>query len=227
MTIALVGDYDEAVVAHRAIPVAIKLANSAERTTIPFEWLHSDEINIEELSRFSAFWCVPASPYANMSSVLKLIEHARVNNMPFLGTCGGYQHAALEYAQNALGYSQAENAEVNPETTMPLITTLSCKLHGVKDQISLLPGSFIRSIYASGNVEEEYNCGYGVNRNYLSIFEGGDLCFSGYDEDGDPRALEIGVNDFFVGTAFQPERSALSGIAHPLVRYFVKCATRA
>lgn len=224
MKIALVGDYSDEVVAHRAIPTAIEFASEAESTTSAIQWIHSEEIVVEELSNYSAFWCVPASPYSNMENVLRVIEYARTNNIPFFGTCGGYQHAALEYARNALGYIGADNAEVNSETNMPLVAALSCKLYEVRNQISLAAGSFVQNIYQAEHVEEEYNCGYGVNPEYLSLFEGSDLTFTGFDKDGDPRVLEISNNKFFVGTAYQPERSALSGISHPLIRQFIKCA---
>jgi CTP synthase (UTP-ammonia lyase) len=227
MEIALVGDYKDDVVAHRAIPMAIKLASESESTTSTIQWIHSEEIVVEELVNYSAFWCVPASPYMNMENVLKVIEYARSNNVPFLGTCGGYQHAALEYVRNALGYREADNAEVNPEAKMPLVAALFCKLYEVQNQINLVPGSFVQNIYEAERVKEEYNCGYGVNPEYLSLFEGSDMAFTGFDEDGDPRVLEIKRNNFFVGTAYQPERSALSGSSHPLIQYFVKCAAHA
>ena len=223
MKIALIGDFNEEVPAHRAIPIALELT---KKPNISWDWIHTSEINLDQLSLYSAFWCVPASPYANMENALAAINYARVNNLPFLGTCGGYQHAALEFAKNALGFSEADNAEVNPEAQMPLIASLSCKLYDIKNSISLVPNSFAQSIYSKNEVDEEYYCGYGVNAKYLSIFENSDLAFSGFDQDGDPRVLEIRKNRFFIGTAFQPERSAFSGICHPLINAFVGCIGR-
>lgn len=226
MKIALVGDYNEEVVAHRAIPMAIQLASKAEQIPTQVKWISSENVVVEELAMYSAFWCVPASPYLHMENVLQVIEYARVNNVPFLGTCGGYQHAALEYARNALGYSEADNAESNPNAKMPVVSGLSCKLYEVQNKIHLTAGSFVESIYKQDQIAEEYNCGYGVNPIYLSLFDGSDLAFTGFDEDYDPKILEIKNNDFFVGTAFQPERSALAGHSHPLIRQFIKCAAR-
>ena len=68
---------------------------------------------------------------------------------------------------------------------------------------------------------EEYNCGFGINPAYLSIFDRGDMKFTGFDMSGDPRILEIISHRFFIGTAFQPERSAFSENAHPLVVAFL------
>ncbi|MEO0442166.1 MAG: hypothetical protein AAFZ92_00280 [Pseudomonadota bacterium] len=188
MTVALIGDYSLDVTAHRAIPLAIDLASDCQMS---YQWIHTNTIELATLKSFAAFWCVPASPYANMDNVLAVIEYARLHNIPFLGTCGGYQHAALEYAKNALGHCQADNSEVNPETTLPLISPLACKLYNVKNAITLTDNSLIRSIYGKAKVTEEYYCGYGINAQYLSLFDKSDLCFCGFDADGDPKALEI------------------------------------
>ena len=219
MKIALVGDYNEQVLAHQLIPKAIGLASDK---AVQFEWVHSNDIDTVSLQSFAGMWCVPASPYADMEKVLEAIHYARVNNIPFLGTCGGYQHAALEFARNALGKIEADNAEVNPDAQMPIIAALSCKLRDVEDTIQLVDNSFVQSIYGCSAIKEEYNCGFGVNAAYLSMFEGSALRFTGFDSDGDPRVLEIPNNDFFVGTAFQPERSAAGGQSHPLIARFIQ-----
>jgi len=49
---------------------------------------------------------------------------------------------------------------------------------------------------------------------------------SAWDQDGDPRAVELRDHPFFIGTAFQPERSALRGENHPLITAFVRAAAQ-
>lgn len=218
MKIALIGDYNEQVDAHRAIPLAIRLASE----DVDFEWLHTNEVDVDGLEQYSGFWVVPASPYENKDNVMQVIEFARVNNVPFLGTCGGCQHAVLEYAVNVLGYAKADNGEDNPTTTMPLIAPLSCRLNAANEVVNLVEGSIVAECYGTSTINEIYNCGYGINAKYLGLFENSGLHFSGFNDDGDPRTIEIPGNDFFVGTAFQPERSAFLGEGHPLVDRFVQ-----
>ena len=146
-------------------------------TPVEFEWLDSNELHQSQLLDFAALWCVPASPYNDTENVLNAIKFARLQNVPFLGTCGGYQHAALEYARHELGYSEADNTEIDPQTAMPLISGLSCKLYDEEGSIQLTQKSQIAEIYGASTIHEEYFCGYGVNRDYLRIFEGTDLFF--------------------------------------------------
>ena len=222
MKLALIGDRNESVVAHQAIPLAIQLASDEIGVKVNFEWVDTASIQSLDLTQFNAFWCVPASPYKSKEGALQVIKYAREDNIPFLGTCGGYQHAVLEYAKNVLGYSEADTTEENQETSMPLISSLSCKLYGESGSILLKDNSQIANIYQSNEVAEEYQCGYGVNREYLSIFKDSDLLFSGFDADGDPRVIELVGHSFFIGTAFQPERSAFNHQSHPLISAFLR-----
>ena len=224
MKVALIGDQNDEVIAHRAIPLALELNASQLAIDCTFEWIASDAVQKSDLTRFDAIWCVPASPYINRDGALKAIQTARENDIPFLGTCGGYQHAVLEFARNVLGFCKAENTEEFPEAEMPLISGLQCKLVEKTAGINLLKGSKVQAIYQARSVNEEYHCSFGVNPDYLSIFTDSSMRFTGFDNDGEPRALEIADHPFFIGTAFQPERAALLGQTHPLVTEFLRTA---
>jgi len=224
MKIGLIGDYQESVAAHEAIPIALELAAKELSLNIESHWIHTDSASIETLENYAAIWCVPASPYANTENVLNSIHYARSRDIPFLGTCGGYQHAALEFAKNSLGYAEADNAEINPATSMPLISGLACKLYDTKADVYLEANSRVSKIYNRTAISEDYFCGFGVNREYLPLFDNSDMWFSGFDADGDPRTLEIKSRRFFIGTAFQPERSAFEKVSHPLIRAFLLAA---
>src|ERR1700730_13889159 len=99
--VALVGDYDKSVIAHQAIPETLRLAAPAEQLIQPV-WIHTASIRNAraDLAGFDGIWCVPASPYVSMEGALDAIRYARESRRPFLGTCGGFQHAVIEYARN-------------------------------------------------------------------------------------------------------------------------------
>src|SRR5260370_3832471 len=127
--IGLIGDYHPDVTAHVAIPQEIALASRELTCSDETEWLQtrSLEQNTEQrLTHYDALWCVPASPYESMEGALRAIRFAREHAVPFLGTCGGSQHALIEYARHVLGLTETDHAESNPEAELPLITPLSC-----------------------------------------------------------------------------------------------------
>ena len=225
-TIALVGDRDDSVTAHRAIPIAIEMNASALGLNVDYQWLPTEAAESTDLTQFDGLWCVPASPYRSEIGAINSIAYARKNSVPFFGSCGGYQHAVLEYARNELQLTNANNTEVDPETAVPLIHALHCALVDVEGDIVLNPDSALASWYGTSQINEGYRCSYGVNPEYLSRFVASDLSFCGFDRQGDPRAFVHLNHPFFVGVAFQPERSALKGETHPLISQFLLAIQR-
>ena len=151
------------------------------------------------------------------------IRFARESGRPFLGTCGGFQHAVIEYARNVLGLSDADHAETNPTAPTLVVTPLSCSLVEATGTLHLAPGSLIRSAYGRATVTEGYRCNYGPAPVHRAAFERSGLRLTAFDESGEIRAAELPVatHPFFVGTLFQPERGALRGELPPLVRAFI------
>jgi CTP synthase (UTP-ammonia lyase) len=222
ITIGLVGDYDETVTAHRAIPLALELAATSLGAEVAFAWVPTEEIaDAARVSRFNGLWCVPASPYRSMNGALTAIRHARENAVPFLGTCGGFQHAVVEYARNVLGWADAEHAETAPDAARPVITPLACTLVEATGSLRLFPGTRIASAYGMPETVEEYRCRFGLNPAFRAALVAGPLRASADDETGEVRAVELDGHPFFVATLFQPERAVLRGETAPLVTAFI------
>ncbi|MGE8150932.1 CTP synthase C-terminal region-related (seleno)protein [Pseudomonas vancouverensis] len=220
--IALIGDYDPQVTAHQAIPVALGMAAEHTGMNVQFQWIATDSIAADTaLDEFDGLWCVPASPYRSMDGALRAIRFAREQRRPFLGTCGGFQHAVLEYARHVLGWADAEHGETSPEAAKAVLTPLTCALVEAVDAIHLREGSLIAEAYEVSEIHEGYRCRYGVNPQFEQALLASDLHSVGRDSAGDLRAMELSGHPFFVATLFQPDRAALKGVLPPLVRAFV------
>lgn len=226
--VGLIGDYDAAVPAHRAIPPALALAAGTTGAAVVHEWVPTDEITSEaRVAGYDALWCVPASPYRSPEGALRAIRFAREQGRPFLGTCGGFQHAVLEYARSVLGWSSAEHAETSPQAECLVVTPLACALVEAQGTVRLLPGSRLRTAYGTDEALEGYRCRYGLNPAFRAALTAGPLRVAAEDEAGDVRAVELDGHPFFVATLFQPERAALRGKAPPIVAAFVRAASEA
>ncbi len=223
MRIALIGDYNPEVTAHQAIPKAIALA--ADGGDVKTEWLDTESALNANLDGYAGFWCVPASPYRSMDGALRVIRYARENQRPFLGTCGGCQHAVLEFARSVLNISAAGHKESDPGTSEPVITNLSCALIEADEVLQTIPGTRLHEIYGSDSINETYRCSYGLNESYLPRIEQAGLRVGVRGPNGESRAVELAGHPFFLGTLYQPERSALKGDKHPLISAFVAAAS--
>lgn len=157
-----------------------------------------------------------------MNGALTAIQFARENNRPFLGTCGGFQHALIEYARNVCKLVAADHAESNPGCRTLIVTPLSCSLVGKTGQISFTPGSQLHEIFKGKDTTEAYHCNYGLNPEWKDQFEQAGIHFTGFDSENQVRAFELPSHPFFIGTLFQPERSVLNKQQHPLITAFIE-----
>jgi CTP synthase (UTP-ammonia lyase) len=225
--LALIGDYNTQVVAHIAIPRALELARSELGVRLDWEWIGTDQIHDvpRQLAGHAGVWVVPASPYKNMRGALAAIRYARENRVPFLGTCGGFQHALIEFARDVAGIPGADHAESNAGALDLVVAKLSCSLVEQSGGIVFAPGSRLHEIFQGKPARGEYRCNYGFNPVYRPKFESAGLRFTGFDSGGEIRAAELPSHPFFIGTLFQPERSALRSEHHPLIQAFVRAAT--
>lgn len=229
--IALIGDHNPAIIAHRGIVASLE--GRAEADWLGTETLPGDAAAMRRrLAGYHAIWCLPGSPYRKMAAALAAIQLAREDGIPFLGTCGGFQHAVIEFSRNVLGRAEADHAESNPEAAMPVITALACSLVGQTGRVRFRPGSRLADAVGGLESDEGYHCSYGINPDYRPLFDASGLRFTAFDENEEVRGLELDGHLFFLATLFQPERAALpvdpatagKGRVHPLVLAFIGAA---
>ncbi|ARJ43435.1 hypothetical protein B1H58_16255 [Pantoea alhagi] len=222
--LALVGDYRPSAVAHQAIPLAIPLALSQLNITASWDWLPTTSIhNADALTSYDAIWLVPGSPYQHDRGAFTAIRWAREQQVPFLGSCGGFQYALVEYARNVMGWHDAGHAETDQAGRL-VITPLACSLVEKTGDVQLVPGSRIADAYGSLQTHEGYHCNFGVNPDFIRELEAFPLRISAHDMAGDARAIELPDHRFFVATLFQSERAALRQEISPLVLAWIKAA---
>ncbi len=220
--IALVGDHDPSIVAHQAIPRALAAATAAIGSIVIWTWLPTEAVRSADLGDFAGFWLVPGSPYRSMDGALAVGRWAREEGAPFLGTCGGFQHALISFARDVAGLPSADHAETCPDAAFAVIAPLACGLVEVTGKVRFAPGSHLHRAYGAGEATEGYHCRYGLAPAYREILASHGFRFTATDDQGDVRGGELEGHRFYVGTLFQPERSALRGEAAPLVEAFVR-----
>jgi CTP synthase (UTP-ammonia lyase) len=220
--IGLIGEFHHDVKAHVAIPQALDLAAQDLAYSFEATWLATPALEHEtarQLAEYHALWFVPNTPYASIEGALQALRYARERHIPTLGTCGGCQHMIIEYARNVLDITEADHAEEHPDASVLLIIPLACSNTDIITTCRLKPGSRVAACYGTTEVREQYGtCNYGPNAQFWPLLEQGGLHVTGADVDGSARVVELERHPFYIGTLFQPERSAFQPIVHPLIR---------
>ena len=215
--IALVGDRSDNVRAHARIPALVDALLRRDGIALDPYWIATPDVAACDLGRFDAIWLVPGSPYDSADGAIAAARTARERQIPFLGTCGGFQHALLEFARDVCGLPAVENAEVTPEADEHLIVRLECSLKGHEEAVMIVPGSRAAEISGPGRRTERYHCDYGLNAAYLERLSQGGLSFSGFDDSGQVRIAELPGHPFFLATLFQPELHGDGSQPHPII----------
>jgi CTP synthase (UTP-ammonia lyase) len=220
--IAILGEYQPTSETHLATDLAI--ADSSSQLTVEVEgiWVSTEDINTSLFDIYSGIWLAPGSPYNNMDNLLWAISYARENNVPCLGTCGGFQHMILEYARNVLGFKDAQSQENNPDGSHLFISQLACSLAGRAMKLAFTEGSQIAAIYSSLTSVEQYYCNFGVNPEYIPHLKSRWLKVTGTDCEGKVRVIELPNHPFFLGTLFVPQARSTYETPHPIVTAFLK-----
>ncbi|MCE7002805.1 hypothetical protein LWC34_08170 [Kibdelosporangium philippinense] len=212
--LALVGDRSAAVRAHTRIPLLLPDLD------LDAYWIPTEDVD-ESLAGFDAIWLVPGSPYRSEAGALRAVRIAREQRIPFLGTCGGLQHALLEFARDVCGLD-VHHAENDPNADDLLIVALTCSLVGHEGAVTVVPDSLAHRILGAGRTVERYHCGYGLSEKYLQQLQSHGLRVTGTDEAGQLRIVELDDHPFFLATLFQPELAERQ--PHPIVRMFATAA---
>ncbi|GAA0614271.1 CTP synthase C-terminal region-related (seleno)protein [Streptomyces crystallinus] len=225
--IALVGDRSPGVRSHVRIPRLLDALRERDGLDLDAYWIPTDEA-AEGLAGFDGIWLLPGSPYRSEAGAVAAARTAREGGVPFLGTCGGFQHALLEYARAVCGLSHLLHAENDPAAPpeQTLIVPLACSLVGHEGTVELAPGSLARQLLGAERTVERYHCSFGPDPRHLDTLRAHGLRFSGTDGEGAVRVAELPGHPFFLATLFQPELYGDGTRPHPVVRGFAAAAVR-
>ena len=256
VTIAIVGKYlntgDFSLTdSYISIYQALLHAGVDQKIGVNIVWIDAlkYEKNIDELKELKTFngIIIPGGfGKSGTEGKIKVIEYARVNNIPLLGLCYGLQLAVIECARNLAHKSNAHSTEVNPQTQDPVVTILPAQKTALEDndyggtmrlgeyKAVLTSDSHTHTIYntykGSSDIEkhtvfERHRHRYEVNPTYIPMLEKAGLIISGYHDRSDGTKLvefvEYKNHPFFITTQAHPEFKSRFGSPSPLFTGFV------
>lgn len=215
VTIAICGKYTTLQDSYASVVEALNHSGAHASVKIKIKWISTIKENLEkELADVQGVIVPGGFGIRGTEGKIKVIEHCRKNNIPFLGICYGLQMAVIEFARNVCGLTDANTTEVS-ETKNPVIDILesqkkvtemggTMRLGAYTAKIK--EGSKIAALYKSKEVSERHRHRFEVNPKYHKILEEKGLILSGLSEDGTlVEFIEIPDHPYFVATQAHPE----------------------
>ncbi|MCE5296468.1 MAG: CTP synthase (glutamine hydrolyzing) [Euryarchaeota archaeon] len=163
-------------------------------------------------------------------------NYARLNNVPFLGVCLGFQIATIEFARNMLAMTDANSTEFDQKTKHPVVDLLPEQKNVTKmgatmrlgaQPVVLTEGSKAFKMYNSALIMERHRHRYEVNPKYIEDFEKAGWHFTGRSADGVKMEIaELDGHPFYVASQFHPEFKSRPNKPSPLHLNLVKAAVK-
>jgi CTP synthase (UTP-ammonia lyase) len=238
LRIAIVGDLDLEKLSHWATDAALYHAAAHLHQPLELRWVGTARVAADgaerSLTGFDGIWGAPGSPFASAEGMLAAIRFAREQDVPYLGTCAGFQYALIELTRNVLGLLDADSAENTSSSSNIVITPVSCPLPNRptgaprlagKDLVVPVAGTLLGEICGTAPIVGEYFCNFETNPAYVERWRAAGLVVAARDERGEMRALSLPSLRFFLATLFQPQRSSRADSPHAIVAAFLRaCA---
>jgi CTP synthase (UTP-ammonia lyase) len=236
--VGIVGDFNRGKHSHWATEAALFHASAHLGIAVEPRWISTAtiaELGCERLlADVHGAWGAPGSPYVSMPGMLQAISYVRERDIPYLGTCAGFQYALIELTRSLLGIADADSAENNPDGQSIVITPVQCAVPG-RDSASPrlaglgvshpVAGTLLAALCGNGPLREEYFCSFETNPDYLARWEAAGLRIAARGDAGEMRAFELSRSRFFLATLYQPQLSSSFEQPHPIIEGFLRaCA---
>jgi CTP synthase len=240
VTIGIVGKYVEYEDSYKSLKEALVHGALAHNLKLNVDWIEAEGLESKDqsvqvqLETVDGILVPGGFGKRGIEGMLKGIQYARENNVPYFGICLGMQTACVEFARNVCGLEQANSSEFDPATPHRVIYKLR-ELRGVEElggtmrlgawACRLEPGSLAQRAYGQTEISERHRHRYEFNREYESTLTAGGMRITGSTPDGTyVEIVEIPGHPFFLGCQFHPEFKSKPLEPHPLFREFVRAS---
>jgi CTP synthase len=238
VTIGLIGKYIELQDAYKSILESFIHAGAMNDCKVQIVNVHSefitDENVCEKLNGLDGLLVAPGFGFRGVEGKIIAVKYARENKLPFFGICLGMQMAAIEFARNVLGISDADSTEMQPDTPSPVIDMMEeqkkITIKGGTMRLGSYPcvikeNTLAHRIYGTSEINERHRHRWEFNNEYLNRFEEAGMIASGINpQTGLVEILELNAHPFFIGVQYHPELKSTVENPQPIFVSFIKAA---
>lgn len=239
--IAVVGKYVDLKESYKSLHESLVHGALANHVKIDIKYIDSEKLNLKnvkaQLADVAGILVPGGFGTRGVEGKITAIQYAREKKVPFFGICFGMQLAAIEFARNVCGLSDATSREFIGEGTRGgnVIIDSMVEQRGLTDMggtmrlgsfaCKLFPRSLAARIYKKNMIQERHRHRFEFNNKYLDLFYKNGLRATGINPDRNLiEIIENANHPWFIGVQFHPEFKSKPLSPHPLFAAFVKAS---
>jgi CTP synthase len=238
VSIGVVGKYVAHDDAYKSLREALVHGGLKHNLRTKIHWIEAESIEAidgpAKLQEFDGILVPGGFGKRGIAGMVRAIQYAREEKIPYFGICLGMQCAVIEYARNVCGLVDANSTEFDQNSPYPVIYKLR-DLLGVDTiggtmrlgayQANLAENSRAHRVYDATTISERHRHRYEFNRTFEKALTEKGLIISGVSPDKNfVEIVEIVDHPWFLGCQFHPEFKSRPLEPHPLFASFVGAA---
>ena len=241
VTIGITGKYTSVRDSYASILNAIEHCDIALGCKVNVKWIETTDISdanaASHLNDVDGIIVPGGFGVRGLDGKIACIKYARVNDLPYLGLCLGFQAAVIEFARNVCGMKDADSSEVNSKCSDAVIDILpeQKKIEGLGGNmrlggrdVQIKPNTLASKLFSNAaSVRMRFRHRYEVDPRYIVQLEEAGLVFSGNAPDQPiMQILELPSHPFFMGTQAHPCLTSRPLRPHPMFIGLVDAAMK-
>ncbi len=240
LKVAVVGKYVTLPDSYVSVYHALSHAGANIGKRVEVRWIDSEQFenggekHLADLGSFDGILVPGGFGKRGSEGIINAANYARVNDIPYLGICFGFQLALVAFARNVCRLTDANSTELEPGTKNPVVDFMpeQKNLHDMggtmrlgSHEISIDNGSKASKIYRVNSIRKRHRHRYEFNQRYLDLFVKSGLSLSAHSDTGKRmEILELPNHRFYFAVQYHAEFTSRPGKPEEAFDAFVKAA---
>jgi CTP synthase len=243
INIAIVGKYVSLPDSYVSIYHALLHAGANIGRKVEVEWIESESLEgggggekkLDCLKKFDGILIPGGFGKRGSEGIIKAANFARLENIPYLGICFGFQLAIVAFARNVCGLDNADSTELCLNSKDPVVQympeqntlqDMGGTMRLGRHNIEIISHTKAAKIYGKSIIQRRHRHRFEFNQAYRRIVEKNGMVLSGFSDNGRrTEILELPHCKFYFAIQYHGEFDSRPGKPEQAFETFIKACT--
>jgi CTP synthase len=242
INIAIVGKYVSLPDSYVSIYHALLHAGANIGRKVEVEWIESESLEgggggggekkLDCLKKFDGILIPGGFGKRGSEGIIKAANFARLENIPYLGICFGFQLAIVAFARNVCGLDNADSTELCLNSKDPVVQympeqntlqDMGGTMRLGRHNIEIISHTNAAKIYGKSMIQRRHRHRFEFNQAYRGVVEKHGMVLSGFSDNGRrTEILELPGCKFYLGVQYHCEFDSRPGKPEQAFETFIK-----